>query len=71
MEPKDLVGLADQFALELRERLDPRVDVDPGPRTRAPREVEVQPMVTRFGLAQAAEERAERRADRKRPVWTV
>jgi hypothetical protein len=53
MESKYRVGLSDEIGLEGGERIDPDLK---GPALCAPRQIQVDAIVTRFGIVQALEQ---------------
>src|SRR5450631_4699508 len=63
MEPKYRVGQGDQLRLERRERIDSRLERHAYPLGRAPRQIQVNPVVARLGIVQTLKEVAQGGAD--------
>jgi len=64
MKAKKLIGAIDELRLQLRERVDARLEFHPGAVRRAARQLEIQLVVPRFRGVQPGEELARGTADR-------
>src|SRR6185437_3837637 len=63
MKPEHRVRLRDQFRFESGELVDPGIEWHPRALRRAPRQLEVYPMVARLGIVQALKQVAQGSAD--------